>query len=130
MGRSVLTQRTTVGAAPAGSILRTDDGVLFVKSEYFYPLSRQNRGFVCLCILLASGEYAHFDRGNDEPVEVLDLPSILAERDAMRPIVAAAMAWLAANDSDDLTGIKLTVDLFQAASTYRALAADRPPKGS
>jgi hypothetical protein len=41
-----------------GAIFVTRDGCYAVKSEYLYPNG------VCECVLLASGEYAHFEQGN------------------------------------------------------------------
>ena len=48
-----------------GAIFETKDGIKAVKSEYRYS----NENLECECILLASGEYAHFPHGNDEWVK-------------------------------------------------------------
>jgi hypothetical protein len=45
-----------MAALRPGAIFETRDGVRAVKSEYRYP----NGG--CMCILLTSGEAAHFSR--------------------------------------------------------------------
>lgn len=48
-----------------GALFETKDGILAVKSEYVYSNQPDSQ---CQCILLASGEYAHFDKGNRELV--------------------------------------------------------------
>ena len=48
-----------------GAIFVTADGILAVKSEYKYS---NDPGGQSLCILLASGEYAHFPRRDEELV--------------------------------------------------------------
>lgn len=53
-----LDEETTLEALRPGAIFVTRDGCYAVKSEYFYPNG------VCECVLLASGEYAHFKDGN------------------------------------------------------------------
>ena len=45
---------TSIGRLRNGAIFETRDGIRAVKSEYHYP----NGG--CECVLLSSGEYAHF----------------------------------------------------------------------
>ncbi len=66
---------TTLGALREGAIFETRDGIRAVKSEYHYT----NGG--CECVLLASGEYAHFGGGkgtavhNAEQVREIDLPA-------------------------------------------------------
>lgn len=55
-----------LGAIDKGSVFVSQGGVWAVKSEYFYS----NKPFSqCQCILLASGEYAHFEFGNGTPVK-------------------------------------------------------------
>lgn len=49
-----------------GAIFTTKHGTLAVKSEYVYPNGPDSQ---CQCILLASGEYAHFEKGNNEWVK-------------------------------------------------------------
>jgi hypothetical protein len=61
---------TMVRDAPPGSIVRTRDGILAVKSEHHYPNGNSQ------CVLLASGEYAHFPQGDDEPVTVVEPPPL------------------------------------------------------
>ncbi len=46
---------TTLGELRPGALFETRDGVRAVKSEYHYY-----NGGACLCVLLESGEYAHF----------------------------------------------------------------------
>lgn len=48
-----------------GAVFKTTDGIRAVKSEYRYG---NEVGSQCQCVLLASGEYAHFPNGNDEEV--------------------------------------------------------------
>ena len=48
-----------------GALFTTKKGTVAVKSEYRMPSGQ------CMCILVASGEYAHFERGNDTPVREL-----------------------------------------------------------
>lgn len=55
---------------PPGMIFTTRDGTLAVKSEYLYDDSPDP-----LCILLESGEYAHFPNGENELVRALELPN-------------------------------------------------------
>lgn len=50
---------------PPGFVFVTQDGILAVKSEYHLT------GGQCMCVLLASGEYAHFLDGNDTMVQAL-----------------------------------------------------------
>lgn len=66
---------------PFGSIIETNDGIRACVSEYVYTNDVDSQR---QCILLASGEYAHFDKGNDEIVRVIDLAALAtakAERD-------------------------------------------------
>lgn len=56
-----------------GAIFATQNGIKAVKSEYVYSNKPNSQ---CECVLLESGEYAHFANGNDEwvkeiPVEAL-----------------------------------------------------------
>lgn len=57
-----------------GAIFETKSGVRAVKSEYFYdsewPHKKETQ---YLCVLLTSGEYAHFPNGNNELVKALTL---------------------------------------------------------
>lgn len=56
----------TLETLPKGSIFRTADGVYAVKSEYRYT---NNPDSQWLCVLLASGEFAHFPEKNATKVE-------------------------------------------------------------
>jgi hypothetical protein len=77
---------TTLGELPDGNLFEAhpEDAngqrVLAVKSEYHYPSG------VCECVLLASGEYAHFRRGNATRVRPLDFHALLAELDELRTL--------------------------------------------
>ncbi len=53
-----------------GAIFITKDGICAVKSEYRYS----NENLECECVLLESGEYAHFAHGNDEMVCEIPFP--------------------------------------------------------
>jgi hypothetical protein len=64
----------TVGEIEPGTVFRTRAGVWAVKSEYRYPNGQ------CQCVLLASGEYAHWEHGDAEPVAlVVDVPAIFIQ---------------------------------------------------
>jgi hypothetical protein len=60
-----LSERTTLGELRPGAVFVTKDGVLAVKSEYRYG---NEPGSQCQCVLLASGEYAHFAAKNETEV--------------------------------------------------------------
>ena len=51
-----------------GALFETRRGIRAVKSEYTY-----SNGSQCQCVLLGSGEYAHFANGNKEVVRPLYL---------------------------------------------------------
>lgn len=53
---------------PCGSIFETQDGVRAVKSEYRYS----NNNSQPMCILLASGEFAHFPEKQKKIVCIVD----------------------------------------------------------
>lgn len=55
---------TTLGELREGAVFETRNGVRAVKSEYRYGNDNPD----CKCILLESGEYAHFPGRNAEPV--------------------------------------------------------------
>lgn len=63
---------STLAALDAGTVFETLAGVRAVKSEYRYPNGEP------LCVLLASGEYAHFDEPDADvvarPVDHVDEP--------------------------------------------------------
>ena len=89
-----LGEPVALGELPKGAVFEVAGpgplgGVLAVKSEYNYP----NGG--CECVLLASGEYAHFNQEpgdpphhNATPVREIDLPALLAEVRLLRAVVA------------------------------------------
>jgi hypothetical protein len=53
---------------PPGSLFETEQGIRAIKSEYRYPDGAPE------CILLASGEYAHFVDKGKTPVRIIVLP--------------------------------------------------------
>jgi hypothetical protein len=57
----------TLKYADNGSLIRTKNGIYAVKSENYMTNGQ------CECILLNSGEYAHFPSGNKELVQELFL---------------------------------------------------------
>lgn len=57
---------------PSGTLFATKDGILAVKSEYFYS----NDNPQPQCILLASGEYAHFADKEQTWVSEIDIAVI------------------------------------------------------
>ncbi len=61
----------TLGELPNGAIFETLDGIRAVKSEYHMANGQ------CECILLESGEYAHFPNGNEEEVREVAIPAPL-----------------------------------------------------
>lgn len=63
-----LGDKTTLGQLRPGAVFATEDGVYAVKSEYYYPNGQ------CQCILLASGEYAHFPEKNATTVYEVIMP--------------------------------------------------------
>lgn len=52
----IVGDETTLEALPAGTLFRTDAGVVALKTQYHYT----NHNPQPMCILLGSGEYAHF----------------------------------------------------------------------
>lgn len=85
---------TTLQHLPEGALFKTQGGILAVKSEYHYGNEPNSQ---CQCVLLASGEYAHFPLGNAEPVREIDLEGALAELSDLRASLALAAR-------DDATG--------------------------
>jgi hypothetical protein len=62
---------TSLGSLQPGSLFETPHGLLAVKTAYRYS----NKG-QCQCVLLHSGEYAHFPQGDDTPVRRIEPPTI------------------------------------------------------
>ena len=60
-----------LGDLPPGLIFATKNGVLAVKSEYHYSSTGH-----CMCVLLQSGEYAHFPEGDETLVTALEIAEI------------------------------------------------------
>lgn len=58
----------TLDALPPGALFVTDDGTMAVKSEYKYYNTPDGQW---LCVLLATGEYAHFEHGNKTLVQLV-----------------------------------------------------------
>lgn len=65
----------TLDELPKGSLFVTRDVALAVKSEYHYGNQPNSQW---QCVLLESGEYAHFPHGNREEVRKIDVPALLA----------------------------------------------------
>lgn len=55
----------TLNEVASGSVFVTVSGVIAVKTEYFYSTGTP------MCILLESGEYAHFPLRGLEPVKAV-----------------------------------------------------------
>ena len=60
----------TLGSLSPGAVFITKEGILAVKSEYKYSGAADSQS---LCVLLASGEYAHFPNGDMEMVRFVRL---------------------------------------------------------
>lgn len=76
---------TTLGELPPGSIFETKEGIKAVKSEYYYSNEPYSQ---CQCVLLESGEYAHFPEKNKTAVRkidpvgnILEVSSVFLSRD-------------------------------------------------
>jgi ElaB/YqjD/DUF883 family membrane-anchored ribosome-binding protein len=65
----------TLATIDPGTLFKAD-GVYAIKTEYFYPTGQ------CECVLLSSGEYAHFPQGNDTIVEITHFHTALASTQA------------------------------------------------
>lgn len=63
-----------LGNLREGAVFETEGGNRAVKSEYMYS---NNPNAQCLCVLLESGEYAHFDKANKELVREVALTKSL-----------------------------------------------------
>ncbi len=61
---------TTIAELEPGTIFETEDGVVAVKSEY----GGYSDDVASMCVLVASGEYAHFKNGNNERAREIILP--------------------------------------------------------
>lgn len=57
----------TLKLLPSGSLFETKNGIKAIKSEYYYQNGQ------CKCILLNSGEYAHFEEGNNTKVKIISI---------------------------------------------------------
>lgn len=87
----------TLDELPPGCVFVTQDGVLAVKSEYKYngEFNSQWR-----CILLASGEYAHFEQGNSTLVAAVEIATpVAAPMPLEMQLSAQADELMAARDS-------------------------------
>lgn len=80
------TQWVQLADLDKGAIFETRDGVRAVKSEYYYSNKPSAQ---CECILLTSGEYAHFKAGNAEPVREIAVTPL-----ALRTAILALTAHL------------------------------------
>jgi hypothetical protein len=61
-----------------GAVFVTREGIYAVKSEYFYA---GDSGSQCECVLLASGEYAHFRDGNETLVREVSVEGQAKEQE-------------------------------------------------
>ncbi len=59
-----------------GAVFATHDGIYAVKSEYYYDGPQTQ----CQCVLLTSGEYAHFPDGNRTLVREVQVEGFTPER--------------------------------------------------
>jgi len=66
--RETVVNWVRLGDLPPGLIFATQNGVLAVKSEYHNSWTGQ-----CMCVLLQSGEYAHFLEGDETLVTALEI---------------------------------------------------------
>ena len=73
---------TLISQLQPGAVFKTHDGILAVKSEYHMPNAQSE------CVLLASGEYAHFPEKNDTEVQEIPLALIKAAPDLLAAIEA------------------------------------------
>lgn len=64
---------TTLEELPEGALFETEDGVRAAKSEYRYG---NEPGSQCQCVLLASGEYAHFPERDLEKVREIHIAGV------------------------------------------------------
>jgi len=88
----------TIETIEPGAVFKAD-GVYAVKSEYHYPDGNSQ------CVLLASGEYAHFSRGNATPVEISHFSSALDAERAARERAQAALRELDARLASGYTSL-------------------------
>jgi len=100
----------TLEELPEGALFETQDGIRAVKSEYRYG-NRPNHGIEC--VLLASGEYAHFadnaDQHNLTLVREIDIPDCCtpAKGTLCTPSTTASHSGTSPTSS----GASLTTDL-------------------
>ena len=78
MSKQAKTWRPLGDLAP-GLIFTTQDGVLALKSEYHYEHGP------CKCILLGTGEYAHFADGDNTLVAAVEMPVATVETPQSTP---------------------------------------------
>ena len=69
--RETVVNWVRLGDLLPGLIFATQNGVLAVKSEYHNSWTGQ-----CMCVLLQSGEYAHFLEGDETLVTALEIAEI------------------------------------------------------
>src|SRR6266704_184474 len=89
-----------------GAVFVTREGTYAVKSEYFYTGDSESQ---CECVLLASGEYAHFRDGNETLV---------------REVSVAGLAESIAGPSTELLGERDTHFAGFADLVWKEMMAD------
>ena len=75
---------TRLGDLRQGAVFMTSNGVFAVKSQYHYS---NDPGAQCQCVLLESGEYAHFPEGNMTVVREM---VVLGFNDSTQPVAKRA----------------------------------------
>ena len=114
---------------PGTLFVTINGGIRAVTSEYHYSILRviptAPLGQI-LCILLDSGEYAHFPDGNNELVQPISLDTIIQDRDdaihTMEKARHEAMEARAA--ADNLNTLAYDLKQERDAATARAEAAE------
>jgi hypothetical protein len=71
---------------PPGSVFRCRSGDIAVKSEY--KLRPEDPHSPWECIIVGSGEFYHGQHGDDDTVEPIDIPALLAEVERLRALMS------------------------------------------
>ncbi len=90
-------EQMTLDELPEGSLFETLDGVLAVKSEYKYSNGRDSQW---QCVLLASGEYAHFEEKNRTVVRPIDFAALRQRAEAAERDLASLEAEVKRQDAE------------------------------
>lgn len=117
----------TLDDIPPGSLFETEDGIRAVKSEYHYD----NHNPQPLCILLTSGEFAHFPDKERTRVRVVDQAAALraAERAGMERAAALCDADATNWVGNGALGRAYAREAKDLASIIRSAAATPAPAG-